>query len=61
MHPHALHHYEEGRITKPARRTVSVPYADCDDAAAFVARVAAKFPSQAAKLIVVRPPGWKCM
>lgn len=49
--------YEEGRITKPARRTVSVPYADCDDAAAFVARVAAKFPSQAAKLIVMCSDG----
>ncbi|KAL4440077.1 hypothetical protein ABPG75_003078 [Micractinium tetrahymenae] len=45
--------YEEGRITKPARRTVSVPYAAGSDAAAFVARVAAKFPSRAAELIVM--------
>lgn len=44
----------EGRITKPARRTVSVPYKAGDDASAFVARVAAKFPNQAAQLIVVR-------
>lgn len=45
--------YEEGRITKPARRTVSVPYAAGGDAGAFVAQVAAKFPSRAAKLIVM--------
>lgn len=47
----------EGRITKPARRTVSVPYAAGGDAGAFVAQVAAKFPSRAAKLIVVRASG----
>ena len=46
--------FEEGRITKPPRRTVGVPYTPGQDGAAFVAQVAGKLPNKAAKVIVVR-------
>ncbi len=44
--------YEAGRITKPPRRTVGVPFAAGQDGAAFVAQVAAQLPSRA-RIIVV--------
>ncbi|KAI7841140.1 hypothetical protein COHA_005110 [Chlorella ohadii] len=48
--------YEAGRITKPPRRTVGVPFAAGQDGAAFVAQVAAQLPSRA-RIIVMCADG----
>ena len=47
--------YDASHITKPARRSVSVPLGEGGDA--FVARAAACIPNQAAQIIVVSV-GW---
>lgn len=45
--------FDTGRITKPPRRTVGVPYAPGQDGAAWVAQVAAQLPNKAARVLVV--------
>ncbi|PRW33121.1 voltage-gated potassium channel [Chlorella sorokiniana] len=49
--------YEDGRITKPPRRTVGMPFAAGQDGGAFVAQVAAQLPSRAARIIVMCSDG----
>jgi hypothetical protein len=44
--------YDEGHITKPVKRSASVPFAAGQDGGSFVAAVSGKY-SKAAKLIVV--------
>jgi hypothetical protein len=44
--------YDDGHITKPVKRSASVPFAASQDGGSFVAAVSGKY-SKAAKLIVV--------
>lgn len=45
--------YDDGHITKPPRHSANVPFAAGQAGAPFVGQVSSKFPSKAAKLIVV--------
>lgn len=45
--------YEDSRVTKPPRKSVNLPFSAGQDAGAWAAQAAAKFPSTAATLIVM--------
>ncbi|KAI3431648.1 hypothetical protein D9Q98_004695 [Chlorella vulgaris] len=51
------HEYDEGRITKPPRKAVSVPFAAGQDGAGFVGRVSQQCTNKAASLIVMCADG----